>query len=310
MSPFVGGVDLASVNVGKKRQRKEAAIRCGLAFVAFSSIVFLAGITFVLFQQGLPIFKKVGLLDFVFGEYWYPTYSPPDFGIKPLILGSFWVTAGAMALAVPIGLLAAIFIGEIAPTRLRLLMKSIVELLAGIPSVVYGLFGMKILAPVVMRTFDLPTGLTALTAAIVLGVMAIPTITSISEDALSSVPRDYKEASLALGATEWETISRVSIPTALSGIVTAVLLGMGRAIGETMTVLMVAGGSAVIPRSLLQSVRPMTATIAAEMGEAPVGSDHYHALFAVAIVLFLLTLLFNIVADRFAYSFKKRVNPA
>jgi len=275
--------------------------------VAFSSLVFLVGIVLVLFREGLPIFRKIGLAHFIFGRDWYPTYDPPSFGILPLMAASFLVTVGAMVVAIPIGVASAITISQVLPGRVRGIIKPVVELLAGVPSVVYGLFGMQVMAPLVMNVFGLPTGLTALTASIILGIMALPTVVSIAEDALSAVPGTYREASYALGATRWETISRVLVPAASSGIVTASLLGMGRAIGETMTVLMVAGGAAVVPTSFLQPVRPMTATIAAEMGEAPVGGSHYHALFAIAIVLFVVTLAFNMVADGFTRRFQRKV---
>ncbi|MBC7083958.1 MAG: phosphate ABC transporter permease subunit PstC [Firmicutes bacterium] len=286
---------------------RENLIRVVLTVVAFSSLVFLVGIVLVLFREGLPIFQKTGLAHFIFGRDWYPTYDPPSFGTLPLMAASFLVTVGAMVIAIPIGVASAITISQILPGRVRGIVKPVVELLAGVPSVVYGLFGMQILAPLVMNVFGLPTGLTALTASIILGIMALPTVVSIAEDALSAVPGTYREASYALGATRWETISRVLVPAASSGIVTASLLGMGRAIGETMTVLMVAGGAAVVPTSFLQPVRPMTATIAAEMGEAPVGGSHYHALFAIAIVLFVVTLAFNMVADGFTRRFQRKV---
>jgi phosphate transport system permease protein len=218
------------------------------------------------------------------------------------------VTVGAMIFSVPIGLASSIFISYILPKKLKDFVKPAIELLAGIPSVIYGLFGMKILGPFLRDLFGLPTGLTALTASIMLGIMALPTITSLAEDAITSIPKRYRDASLALGGTKWETISRVILPTASSGIVTAVILGMGRAIGETMTVLMVAGGAAAMPSSFLKPVRPMTASIAAEMGEAPVGSEHYQALFGIAIILFIITLTFNVLADIASRRFKKRVS--
>lgn len=286
---------------------KEKIVSKILLLFAFSSILFLTGIIIVLFKEGLPILKEVGLFEFIFGKEWYPTYEPPDFGILPLLTASLMVTLGAMFIAVPVGVSSAIFISYILPKRLKNLVKPIVELLAGVPSVIYGLFGMKILAPYLRRLFDLPTGLTALTASIMLGIMALPTIVSLAEDAINAVPKTFRDASLALGGTKWETISRVILPTAISGIVTAVILGIGRAIGETMTVLMVAGGAAMIPKGFLTPVRPMTASIAAEMGEAPVGSEHYHALFGIAIILFILTLFFNIFADMAQNRFKKKV---
>lgn len=286
---------------------REKFIHAVLVMVAFSSLVFLTGIMLVLFKEGLPIFQKVGVARFVLGRDWYPTHEPPSFGTLPLIAASFLVTMGAMAIAIPIGVASAITIAQVLPGRIRGIVKPVVELLAGVPSVVYGLFGMQIMAPFVMNFFGLPTGLTALTASIILGIMALPTVVSIAEDAISAVPGTYREASYALGATRWETISRVIVPAASSGIVTAALLGIGRAIGETMTVLMVAGGAAVVPTTFLQPVRPMTATIAAEMGEAPVGGSHYHALFAIAVVLFLITLAFNVAAEHVTRRFKMKV---
>lgn len=286
---------------------KEKIVKTILYFFALSSIIFLTGIVIVLFKEGLPIFQELGLTEFIFGKDWYPTYDPPDYGIFPLISASILVTAGAMVISIPIGVSSAVVISYILPVKMKTIIKPLVELLAGIPSVIYGLFGMKILAPFLQNMFGLPTGLTALTASIMLGIMAMPTIISIAEDAISSVPRKFRDASLALGGTRWETISKVILPTASSGIVTAIILGIGRAIGETMTVLMVAGGATIVPRGFLMPVRPMTATIAAEMGEAPVGSEHYHALFGIAIILFLITLFFNIIADSASQRFKRKV---
>ncbi|ADL11655.1 phosphate ABC transporter permease subunit PstC [Acetohalobium arabaticum] len=287
---------------------KEKIIKVVLFIFALSSILFLTGIVITLFNEGLPIFEKVGILEFVFGKEWYPTYDPPGFGIFPLLSASLVVTFGAMIVSVPIGIASAVVISYILPPKVKNIVKPLLELLAGIPSVIYGLFGMKMLGPFLKNVFDLPTGLNGFTASIMLGIMALPIIVSLAEDAICSVPKSFRNASLALGATKWETISRVILPTASSGIVTAVILGMGRAIGETMTVLMVAGGSAVIPKDILMPVRPMTASIAAEMGEAPVGSDHYHALFGIGIVLFFITLLFNIIADIASQQFKEKVS--
>jgi len=245
------------------------------------------------------------LSGFLFGKEWYPTYDPPEYGIWPLIVGSLMVTLISSLIAVPLGVLSAIFIAEIAPVAMRDILKSAIELLAGLPSVVLGFFGMVVLAPWLQETFDLPTGLNIVNASFMLAIMAIPTISSISEDALYAVGREFKEASYALGATRYETISRVIVPAALSGISAAVILGMARAIGETMVVLMVAGGAAALPESLFDSVRPMPASIAAEMGEAPFRSGHYHALFATGIVLFFLTLFFNLIADYISNRFKQ-----
>ena len=290
-----------------RREQKENLIRRLFCLFSLCSILFLLGIVIVLFKEGLPIFRVTSLGKFLLGKFWYPTYEPPDFGILPLLLGSLWVTAGALIIAVPLGVASAIYISEVAQPKIKELIKPVIELLAGIPSVVYGFFGMVVVAPLVQKFFGLPVGLNAFTASILLGIMAIPTITSISEDAISAVPKSFKEASFALGANEWETTVKVTVPAAAGGISTAIILGMGRAIGETMTVLMVAGGAAVIPRSFFQPVRTMTATIAAEMGETVVGSNHYHALFAIAMVLFLMTLTFNIVADLLTQRFRRRL---
>ncbi|MBN1614647.1 MAG: phosphate ABC transporter permease subunit PstC [Deltaproteobacteria bacterium] len=287
------------------RQRKEQAIQMLFFLFAAFSIVLLALILIFLFREGLPIFKTVTPIDFIFGKFWYPTYEPPEYGIWPLIVGSLVVTFIASAIAVPLGVLSAVYISEIAPASIKEILKSVIELIAGIPSVVLGFFGMVILAPWMQETFDLPTGLNIMNASLVLALMAVPTISSISEDALYAVPNEFKEASYALGATKYETIVKVIIPAALSGISTAVILGMARAIGETMVVLMVAGGAAAIPESLFDSVRPMPASIAAEMGEAPFRSGHYHALFATGIVLFFLTLAFNLLADYISNRFKE-----
>jgi len=269
-----------------------------LPFFAFLSWVFLFGITVILFTEGIPVFKEVSLFNFISGKSWHPVYEPPEFGILPLILGSLIITAGAIVVALPLGLGCAIYLSEIAPLRVRELIKPFIEILAGIPSVIYGFFGLVFLAPLVQKLFNIPVGLTALTASIILGIMALPLVASIAEDSIASVPKSLREASFALGATKWETITRVVIPAAKSGVFTSAILGIGRMIGETMTVLMVAGGAAVIPESFLKPVRPMTATIAAEMGETPIGSMHYHALFAIGLVLFVITLSLSILAER------------
>ncbi len=287
------------------RKFKELAIKKVFALIALLSLLMLGLIVFFLFQEGLPLFRLTSVSDFLFGPLWYPTYDPPTYGIWPLIVGSLAVTFFACLIAVPFGVLSAIYISEIAPQQLKEVLKAVIELLAGLPSVVLGFFGMVIMAPWMQQTFDLPTGLNIVNASLMLAVMAIPTISSISEDALYAAPRDFKEASYALGATKFETITRVTIPAALSGISTAVILGMARALGETMVALMVAGGAAALPRGIFDSVRPMPASIAAEMGEAPFQSGHYHALFATGIVLFIVTLLFNLIADYISNRFKE-----
>lgn len=287
------------------RQAKEKRIKQLFLVVAGVSIMILTLIVVFLFREGVPIFREVSLSGFLFGKEWYPTYDPPSYGIWPLIVGSLIVTLLSSMIAVPLGVLSAIFIAEIAPVAMRDILKSAIELLAGLPSVVLGFFGMVVLAPWLQETFDLPTGLNIVNASLMLAIMAIPTISSISEDALYAVGQEFKEASYALGATRYETITRVIVPSALSGISAAVILGMARAIGETMVVLMVAGGAAAIPESLFDSVRPMPASIAAEMGEAPFRSGHYHALFATGIVLFLMTLIFNLIADYVSHKFRE-----
>ncbi len=290
---------------GKSRQVKEQAIRICFFLVALASITMLAFIMYFLFVEGLPIFKTISVKDFIFGRYWYPTSEPPDFGIFPLIIASIAVTGASAVLSVPLGILSALYLAEAAAPRVRQWFKPVVELLAALPSVVIGFFGMVIVAPFIQEVFDIPTGLNLFNAALMLAFMSIPTICSISEDAIFSVPIELKEASLALGATKWETIARVIVPASLSGICTAIILGMARAIGETMVVLMVAGGAAMIPGSIFDPVRPMPASIAAEMAEAPFRSNHYYALFATGIVLFLFTLLFNLLADHISHRYRQ-----
>jgi len=264
---------------------------------ALVSTVFVFGIIFFLFKEGLPIFKVVSIDKFFTGKFWYPTYEPPDFGILPLIVGTLVITAGATIFSVLPGIGTAIYIAELSHPKVKEFLKPIIELLAAIPSVIYGFFGMVILSPFIQRIFNIPIGLNAFTASILLGIMAVPTIITLAEDAITSVPNYLREASYALGATKWDTITKVVIPAGSSGILNAIILGIGRAIGETMTVLMVAGGAAVIPKSIFSPVRTITATIAAEMGEAPMRSDHYHALFGIAIVLFSITTGINLLAD-------------
>lgn len=279
------------------RHRKEQSIRVLFFAIALASIITLGLILLFLFMEGLPIFKKVSVQDFLFGKYWYPTDDPADFGIFALIMASIAVTGVSAVISIPLGVLTALYLAEAASSSIRQWVKPVVELLAALPSVVIGFFGMVIVAPFLQNIFNVATGLNLFNAALMLAFMSIPTICSISEDAIFGVPAELKEASLALGATHWETIWRVIIPASISGICTAVILGMSRAIGETMVVLMVAGGAAMVPGSLFDPVRPMPASIAAEMAEAPFRGEHYYALFATGIVLFAFTLLFNLVAD-------------
>jgi phosphate transport system permease protein len=241
---------------------------------------------------------KVKLSEFLTGKEWFPTAQPAaQLGVMPLILGTLWVSLGAILLALPLGLAASVYMSEIANEKVRRIMKPLIELLAGIPSVVYGFFGLVIIVPLIQTTFNLPVGETGLAGSIILGIMALPTIITISEDAMRNTPRAMKEASLALGASKWQTIYKVVIPYSISGITAGAILGIGRAIGETMAVLMVTGNAAVIPHSILEPVRTIPATIAAELGEAPNGGLHFQALFALGCILFLITLFINLTVE-------------
>ena len=280
-----------------RRQIKANIIQYIFFIFAFVSITILCMILYFLVREGVPVFELVSVKDFLFGDYWYPTSDPPDFGIFPLIIASLLVTLCSAAVAIPLGVMTAIYLAEIASRRVKEVAKPMVELLASLPSVVIGFFGMVVVAPFLQNVFDIPTGLNLFNASLMLAFMSVPTICTISEDAIASVPVELKEASLALGATHWESMVRVIIPASLSGLSTAVILGMSRAIGETMVVLMVAGGAAMIPMSIFDPVRPMPASIAAEMAEAPFRGDHYYALFATGMVLFVFTLIFNFIAD-------------
>jgi phosphate transport system permease protein len=288
-----------------KRVITERSMHTLFFMVALTSLTVLLLITLFLFKEGMPIFKSISVKDFIFGKYWYPTSDPADFGILSLIVASLAVTFFSGLISIPLGVMTAIYIAEIASNRVSEIVKPMVELLAALPSVVIGFFGMVLVAPFLQRVFDIPTGLNLFNASIMLAFMSIPTICSISEDAIHSVPVALKEASVALGATHLQTIVRVILPASISGIGTAVILGLSRAIGETMVVLMVAGGAAMIPESIFDPVRPMPASIASEMAEAPVGSDHYYALFATGIVLFIFTLIFNMIADHIATKYRQ-----
>ncbi len=259
----------------------------------YLSILFVSLTCLFLLKEGLPAVMNVPPTSLL-GVTWYPIEG--YFGLWPLLLGSLLITIGALAIALPFGVAAALFMSEVAPAWLNEILKPLVEILAGFPSVVLGFIGILALSPALREVFNLPTGLTALTGAVLLGWAAIPTIVSISEDALHSVPRSYREASLALGATHWQTIWGVTLPAARNGVITAVMLGMGRVIGETMTVMMVTGNAPVMPAGLdaiISPVRTMTATIASEMGEVAKGSTHYQVLFFIGIILFVFSLVVN-----------------
>lgn len=270
--------------------------RRGLAAAAGVSVLALAAIVIFLLSQALPIFAHVSLKDFLFSTEWYPTDDPPVFGIGALIAGSLACAALTTLIAVPFGVLTACAIHAGMPPALTRIVKPLIELMAALPSVVIGFIGMIILAPWLQDMFGIATGLNLFNASIMLAFMCVPTIASISEDALRNVPSGLREASLALGATRWETLLKVELRWAMGGIATAVMLGISRVIGETMVVLMVAGGAAIIPESIFDPVRPMTSSIAAEMAEAAVGGEHYHALYATGLVLFIITFAFNLCA--------------
>jgi phosphate transport system permease protein len=284
----------------------EFIIEVIIRLLGFSSIGFVLLIFLFLLREGAPLFFEVPVRN-LFGRHWYPTFDL--FGTLPLVLGSILVTVTAIAIGVPLGVATAVFVREVSPGWAREILKPMIEVLAGIPSVVLGFFGMTLVAPLVRETFNAPTGLTAFTGALILAYMSLPTIISVAEDALDAVPKGYRDASLAMGATHWQTIWRVVVPAARSGMVMAVMLGMGRAIGETMAVMMVTGNAARMPLSLdsiFRPVRTMTATIAAEMGEVAQGSVHYHALFGIGMILFLLTFAINLAAASTVFRKRRR----
>jgi phosphate transport system permease protein len=272
----------------------------------YSAIIFVILIFYFLLRTGLPTIGEVPISNLL-STRWYPIED--YFGLLPLVGGTLIVTIEAALFAIPIGLCTAIFIAEVAPRWARDILKPLVEALGGIPSVVLGFLGILILAPYLRKLLDLPTGLSALTGSILLAAIALPTIVSVAEDALDSVPRSYRDGALALGATEWQTIWRVTLPAARSGVLTAIMLGIGRVIGETMAVMMVTGNAAVLPiklNSLFHPVRTMTATIAAEMGEVAKNSTHYHVLFLIGVILFIISLGINIVASTTMFKQRKR----
>jgi len=276
----------------------EKLIESWIFLAGILTIVVLLGIIVLLLKEGLPAFWYTPPWEFLFGTKWYPVSEPPTFGITSFFVATLWVTLVATAISVPIGVACAAYLAEVAPAKVRETVKPIIEILAGIPSVVMGFIGLLLLSPLVQSTFNLNTGLCGLTAGIMLSLMSLPIIISVSEDALRAVPDDFREASYALGATKWETIRHVCIPGALSGITAAVMLGVGRAIGETMTVLMVAGGALAVPVSPTDPMMPMTAAIASGIGNAVRGGLQYQALFAIGLILFAITLAVNLIADR------------
>jgi len=280
------------------RQVKEKCIAQFFQWNGILAIVVLFGIFSLLLLEGIPAVKALGLKEFLFSDHWDPT-SPEreSYGILALLVSTFMVSFGALVITIPIGIATAAYLAEVAPPRIRELVKPMIEILAGIPSVVVGFLGILVVGPVITRLFHVSHGLTALNGAVLLAVMALTTIISISEDAIVSVPHEFKQASLALGATRWQTLTQVTLPAAASGIFASVMLGMGRAIGETMTVLMACGNAPSMPRGYLDSIQTMTATIAIELGETVQGDIHYRSLFVIGFLLFVMTFVVNLISD-------------
>ncbi len=277
----------------------ETALEGLIRLCGVSAILFVFGIFFFVFREGAAIlFGGLDLFEFLFTTKWYPTsLGNVRYGVLALIVGTVSVTALALAIAVPFGLGGAIFVSEFTTPRLRETLKVVIELLAAIPSVVWGFIGLSVMNPLIQEIFHVPIGLNVLNGAILLALMSVPIMVSIGEDALKAVPDSYREAALAMGATRWQTVIRVLIPAAKNGLLAAVLLGVGRAVGETMAVLMATGHAVNIPTGPFDPVRTLTATIAAELGEASVGSPHYQVLFVIGILLFSITFLVNLTAD-------------
>lgn len=277
---------------------KESLIQKVFQTSGLLAIIVLLGIFALLLYTSIPAFREVSLKEFLTSSRWDPT-SPerPEYGLLSMLASTVIVTLGALLIAFPVGVAVAAYLSDVASPRAREIIKPVVELLAAIPSVVVGFLGITLVGPLIARIFNLSHGLTALNGSLLLAVMALPTIISISEDSLNAVPVSFVEASLALGANRWQTLTRVKIPAALSGIIASLMLGMGRAIGETMTVLMATGNARSFPHGFLQSVRTLTATIAIELGEVPYYTTHYYALFAIGLVLFIMTFFVNLAAD-------------
>jgi len=285
---------------------KEFLIPLFIKAAGYSAILFVTLILVFLLIEGLPSLGSVPLNSLI-NVRWYPIES--YFGLLPLLAGSLIVTVGAALIAVPVGIGTAIYLAEVAPRGIREVIKPFIEVMAGVPSVVLGFIGIILLASLLRQVFNLPTGLSAFAGSLLLGIIAVPTIVSVAEDALDAVPRSYRDGALALGATRWQTIWRVTLPAARSGVLTAIMLGIGRAFGETMTVMMVTGNAAVMPTgigSLFAPTRTMTATIAAEMGEVATGSTHYEVLFLIGIILFLISLFVNVTASAVVFRQRKR----
>lgn len=291
----------------KFRKLSDRLFRWLFGFAALLAVGILLGILTMLVFNGVKTFESVSLGAFLLGTDWNPSaYGTSQYGMLAMLASTGLVTLGALAIAVPLGIGTAAFLSEIAPPRVANLLKPLIEMLAAVPSVAIGFLGIVLVGPFLARTFGLTNGLNALNGAILLAVMALPTIITVAEDAIRSVPESYKEASIALGANRWTTLIRVTLPACYSGIIAAVILGMGRAIGETMTVLMATGNATAMPEGFFSAIRTMTATIAIELGEVPYGTTHYYSLFAVGTLLFLITLVINLIAERIAATYRRR----
>ncbi|WP_343689215.1 phosphate ABC transporter permease subunit PstC [Chitinophaga sp.] len=289
----------------RKRERIDWLMKLVFKSTGLLTIALLAGIFFMLLYNSMSFFFDVPPIDFFTGSQWDPDNSKNAYSILPLLVSTGLVALGSMMIAVPLGILSAAFLSELAPGKLQAVLKPVIEMLAAIPSVAIGFLGITLVGPGIARIFGIENGLNALNGSILLAVMSLPTIITISEDAIHAIPKSYREASLALGANQWQTLYRVVIPAAYPGLIAAVLLGLGRALGETMTVLMATGNTAEMPSGFLDSIRTITATIAIEMGEVPYRTTHYFALFAIAAVLFLITLLINLVGEYAANRLRK-----
>ncbi len=284
------------------RERVDSWFKLIFKSTGLITIFLLAGIFFMLLYNSVSFFLDVSPIDFFTGSQWDPDTK---YSVLPLLVSTFFVAFGSMVFAVPLGILTAAYLSELAPRRLQMVLKPIIEMLAAIPSVAIGFLGIVLLGPGLAQLFGLQNGLNALNGSILLAIMALPTIITISEDAINAVPKSHREASLALGANKWETLFKVTIPAAVPGLIAAVMLGLGRALGETMTVLMATGNASAIPKGFLDAVRTITATIAIEMGEVPYQTTHYFALFAIAALLFLITLVVNLIGEYFANKLRK-----
>ncbi len=289
----------------KQRERTDWFLQQVFKATGLVTIGLLGGIFFMLFYNSIAFFLESSPLDFFTGSQWNPGSAKGEYGILPLLTSTGLVALGSMLIAVPLGIFTAAFLSEFAPQKLQVFLKPVIEMLAAVPSVAIGFLGIVLVGPGIAKIFGIQNGLNALNGSVLLAIMALPTIITISEDAINAVPGSYREGSLALGANRWATLFKVTLPAALPGLIAAVMLGLGRALGETMTVLMATGNAAALPGGFLDSIRTITATIAIEMGEVPYQTTHYFALFAIAAVLFLISLSINLLGEYFANRLRK-----